>query len=189
MPRRARRQEAGLTYHAYAHAIRDEVIYRDRFDRQEFLRLLEEAVRAFDWLCHAYCEMATHYHLLVTTPAPNIAAGMQSLNSRYAEYFNRRHHVCGHLFRGRYGAVPIESEIHFLTEFRYITRNPVRAGICTKADKWPWSSYRATLGLGDHPTFLTSERTLLLFSRHRDEARRQLRLFVNDRAEPAYEAA
>jgi hypothetical protein len=114
---------------------------------------------------------------------------MQALNSRYAQYFNRRHRVRGHLFRGRYGAVAIESEIHFLTEFRYIARNPVRAGICTKAHAWPWSSYPATLGLEAHPAFLTSDRALFLFSGSLEEARRQLRLFVNDKAEPSYEAA
>ena len=133
--------------------------------------------------------MTTHYHLLVTTPEPTIAEGMQSLNSRYAEYFNRRHHVRGHLFRGRHGAVVVEGETHFLSEYRYIARNPVRAGICTDAEYWPWSSYRATLGLERHPDLLTSEPTLLLFSNSRDEARRQLRRFVSDAAADAEQAA
>lgn len=179
MARPSRRQEAGLTYHVFAHAIRDEAIYRDQFDRHEFLRLLENAIGSFGWVCHAYCEMTTHYHLLVTTPEPNIAAGMQALNSRHAEYFNRRHKVRGHLFRSRYGAVVVESEFQFLSVFGYIARNPVRAGMCLEPEQWRWSSYAATLGLTTHPVFLTSERLLLLFSTSLKEARRQLRAFVH----------
>jgi putative transposase len=178
MPRRPRQQEPGLTYHVFTKAIREEVIYRDRYDRLEFVRLLGETVHAFGWVCHAYCEMTTHYHLLVTTPEPNIGAGMQALNSRYAEYFNRRHHLRGHLFRGRYGAVVVESEPHFLDELRYLAMNPVRAGICTHADQWPWSSYRVTLGLEADPTFLAPERAFQLFSKNREEALRQFRVFV-----------
>jgi putative transposase len=189
MPRKPRRQESGLTYHVFAKAIRDEPIYRDRFDRQEFLRLLRDTVRAFSWVCHAYCEMTTHYHLLVTTPEPNIAAGMQTLNSRHAEYVNRRYDHCGHLFRGRYGAVVVQSESHFLVEFRYLVRNPVRAGICVEAEQWPWSSYRATLGLEHQPDFVTSDPTLTLFSNSRATARLRLREFVNDAAADSERAA
>jgi len=152
MPRQPRRQESGLTYHVFAKAVREERLYRDDFDRIEFLRLLGETVRAFGWICHAYCEMTTHYHALLTTTEPNIAAGMQALNSRHAEYFNRRHGVTGHLFRSRYGDVVVEGDGHFLSEYRYITRNPVAAGLCDEPDQWRWSSYRATLGLITKPT-------------------------------------
>jgi putative transposase len=161
-------------------AIRDEPIYLEDFDRTEFLRLIEETVRAFRWICHTYCEMTTHYHHLVTTPEANIAAGMQHLNSRHAEYINRRHGFRGHLFKRRYGSVVVRGESHFLTEFRYVVRNPVRAGICSEAEQWPWCSYRATLGLVPKPIFLTIDPTLELFSHSRREARRQLRAFVND---------
>lgn len=188
MTRPLRRQEAGLTYHVFTRAIRDERIYRDDFDRLEFLRLLGETVLAFGWECHAYCEMTTHYHILVTTPAPNIAAGMQNLNSRHAEYFNRRHRVSGHLFRGRYGAVVIAGNGHLLTAYGYIARDPVLAGICSRAEQWPWSSFRATVGMASHPNFLTSERILALFSHDRE----LLRVFVNGVSappEPAVHAA
>jgi REP element-mobilizing transposase RayT len=187
MPRQPRRQESGLTYHVFAKAVREERLYRDDFDRIEFLRLLGETVRAFGWICHAYCEMTTHYHALLTTTEPNIAAGMQALNSRHAEYFNRRHGVTGHLFRSRYGDVVVEGDGHFLSEYRYITRNPVAAGLCDEPDQWRWSSYRATLGLIRNPPFLTSDRTLLLFSKSSEQALGQLRRFVD--GTPSKEAA
>jgi putative transposase len=180
MPRKPRRQEPGLTYHVFTRAIRDEPIYQHEFDRLEFLRLLRETVRRLGWICHAYCEMTTHYHLLVTTPEPNLAAGMQWLNSRHAEYFNHRYGLRGHLFRGRYGAVTVEEDGHFLVELRYVVLNPVRAGICTRPERWPWSSYPAMLGLTKPPDFLTIEPTLRMLSRERGLAVQRLRAFIGD---------
>ena len=83
----------------------------------------------------------------------------------------------------------VEGEGHFLSEFRYIARNLVRAGVCSHPEHWPWGSYRATLGLQAPLQLLTSERTLLLFSNSRNEARRQLRRFVDDSAADAERAA
>jgi REP element-mobilizing transposase RayT len=42
-------------------------------------------------LCHAYCLMGNHYHLLVQTPEPNLSVAMRQLNGLYTQRFNRRH--------------------------------------------------------------------------------------------------
>jgi REP-associated tyrosine transposase len=182
MPRKLRPQHPGLTYHVFTRGIRFEPIYEEDVDRRGFLRMLAKVVRRSGWVCHAYCLMTNHYHLLVSTPYPNIARGMQWLNSRYAEHFNRRYGFRGHLFKGRYGSVVAENDAHFLVEFRYVVRNPVRAGLCRQPEDWPWSSYRFTLGLEEAPEFLATERVLSLFSSDPHEARRQLLAFVNDAA-------
>ena len=39
-----------------------------------------------NWLCHAYCLMSNHYHLLLETPDGNLSAGMKLLNSAYAQF-------------------------------------------------------------------------------------------------------
>jgi REP element-mobilizing transposase RayT len=182
MPRGPRPQCPGLTYHVFARGIRACPIYADDIDRHNYLLLLRRVVLARDWVCHAYCQMTNHYHLLVRTPEPNIAAGMQDLNSRYAEYFNRRHGYCGHLFQARYGSVVIKSDEHFLVEFRYVVRNPVRAGMCRRPDDWPWSSYRFTIGRAQKPDFLAVEPVLDLFATNRHTARQRLQAFVEDAA-------
>ena len=41
--------------------------------------------------------MENHYHLLVKTPEPNLSLGMQRLNGEFAQWFNWRHGVTGHL--------------------------------------------------------------------------------------------
>jgi len=67
-------------------------------DRQLFLDTLAGVVGRYGWICHAYCLMANHYHLLVETPKPNLSLGMRQLNGIYTQAFNRRHQRVGHLF-------------------------------------------------------------------------------------------
>jgi len=33
-----------------------------------------------DWLCHAYCLMGNHYHILLETPEANLSKGTRQLN-------------------------------------------------------------------------------------------------------------
>ena len=77
---------------------------------------------------HAYCLMSNHYHLLTETPEPNIAAGMQWLNSTYAHRFNEKYERIGHLFQRRYADGIIQTDEHLHEVIRYIPLNPVRAG-------------------------------------------------------------
>lgn len=150
MGRPLRPQFEGAIYHVSALGVRRSPIFVDDDDRRMFLGFLANVIRRTGWELHSFCLMTTHYHLLVTTPAPNIAQGMQVLNTRYALLFNQRHGHTGHVFQGRYSATLIESEAHLLEVYRYIALNPVRAGLCDRPEEWPWSSYRLVV-LGEPP--------------------------------------
>ena len=139
MARPLRLQLPGAIYHVTSRGTGPCVIFRDDTDREIFLRRLRRAVSQCGWRCHAYCLMATHYHLLVETPTANLAVGMKLINSGYAQGFNRRHKRVGALFQGRYHSVVIESERQFHTTMLYISLNPVRAGLCAQPEDWPWS--------------------------------------------------
>lgn len=141
MARPLRPQFAGGVYHLTARGNRRSSIYRDDADNALFLSMLLRIAEKKEWECHAWCLMTTHYHLLLTTPNPDLARGMQYLNARYAEAFNDRYGLSGHLFQGRYHHELVESDEQLDGVYRYIARNPVRAGICKRADEWPWSSY------------------------------------------------
>lgn len=141
MPRLPRPQFPGAIYHINARGNRRCAIYRDNYDRALHLSHLLRTIERFEWECHAWCQLTTHYHLLVTTPLPNIAAGMQELNSRYAECFNARYELTGHLFEGRYRHKLVTSQEQLLSTYRYVARQPVAATICERPTDWPWSSY------------------------------------------------
>jgi putative transposase len=154
MARALRPQLPGGIYHVYAHGLRLLPLFHDDDDRAGLLRLLGQAVGVCGWRCHSYCLMTTHYHLLIETPEPNIAAGMHRLNGFYAAEFNRRHGTRGHVFERRYQTVLIESDAHFATAVAYIASNPVRAGICKRPEDYPWSSYGALIGAAKSVPFL-----------------------------------
>jgi REP element-mobilizing transposase RayT len=166
--------------------VRKQAIFRDDDDRGVFLSLLWAVVRRHDWSCLAFCLMNTHYHLLIRTPDADLAAGMQRLNSNFAQGFNRKYAETGHLFERRYHSVPIERDGHLLELYRYIALNPVRAGLCSRPEGWTWSSYRAVAGLVSPPEFLATDWALLYFGSNRPRARQRFRAFVEDVAPPSH---
>ncbi|WP_367179501.1 transposase [uncultured Oceanisphaera sp.] len=71
-------------------------------DRYRFLAGFDDVCETFHWVCHAYCLMGNHYHLLIKTPEGNLSRGMRQLNGVYTQAFNRKHKRTGHLLQGRY---------------------------------------------------------------------------------------
>jgi len=178
VPRPPRLQVAGGLYHVTAHSNFGRVVFRGDEERGQFLAMLELGVTRFGWSCRSYCLLSTHYHLLVATPDPDISAGMQYLNGRYAQWANWHRGERSHVFEGRFRAVLVESESHALEVHRYIALNPVRAGLVRDPEQWPWSSLRALLGHERAPSFLDIETVLAKFGAAKATARRRLRTFI-----------
>lgn len=180
MGRPLRLQVPDGTYHVTAHACAERWIFRDAEDRLAFLTILEHVIRRHGWRCLTFCLMSTHYHVLLRTPEPNLAAGMQLLNNRFARYFNRRHGGSGAVFRSRYHSGLIETDGHLLEVCRYIALNPVRAGLCNRPEEWNWSSYGACVGTARSFSFVTNSEVLGLFGREKGSARGRFMRFVEE---------
>jgi len=178
MARPLRLEYEGAVYHVTSRGNAGTKVFRDDTDRLRFLEVLGTVVERFGWICHAYCLMANHYHLLIETPQPNLSRGMQHLNGVYTQWFNRRHLRAGHLVQGRFKSIVVEKESYLLELARYIVLNPVRAKLVRSARDWRWSSYRATAGQTDPPGFLTVDCLLSQFARNRGKATRAYRDFV-----------
>ena len=97
MARPLRIEFPGAVYHITARGNARVRIYEQARDRELFLGIFSEVVKRFNWLCHAYCLMDNHYHLLVETLKGNLSRGMRHLNGVYTQSFNRRHNRAGHL--------------------------------------------------------------------------------------------
>ena len=153
-------------------------IFEDDNARTLFCTVLGRVVKSFNWICHAYCLMSNHYHLLIETPDGNLSAGMRQLNGIYTQAFNRKHSKDGHLFKGRFNAVLVEKESHLLELCRYIVLNPVRASMVKVPGEYEWSSYLPTLGKRQKPELLTIEWVLSNFSSSLRKARSEYQQFV-----------
>jgi len=165
-------------YHVTARGDRREDIFEDDQDRQMFLLTLEQVLGQFNWLCHAWCLMDNHYHLLIQTPDGNLSKGMRQLNGVYTQASNRRHKRVGHLFQGRFKAILVDSDAYLLELSRYVVLNPVRAGMVKKSADWPWSSYRASVGLEQPAPWLAVDGLLAQFAKRRSLAQQRYAQFV-----------
>ena len=134
-------------------------------DYERYRLFLREACDRYACLVHSYVLMTNHVHLLVTPARPTaIAQAMQSVGHRYVQHFNRWHGRTGTLWEGRYKAVVIDSEEYLLTCYRYIERNPVRAGIVAEPGAYMWSSYGAN-AFGRPDPLITPHRLYLRLGR------------------------
>ena len=84
----------GAVYHVTARGNARNKIFADDRDREIFLAILGIVVKRYNWLCHAYCLMDNHYHVLIETPVPgckvSIHAGFVSSVSPEKRYYNTR---------------------------------------------------------------------------------------------------
>ena len=129
MARPLRIELSGGLYHVTSRGDRREDIYFSEADREAWLALFAQVCARFNWICHAYCLMTNHYHLIIETPEGNLANGMRQLNGVYTQIVNRAHGRVGHVFQGRYKAILVDKESYLLELVRYVVLNPVRAGM------------------------------------------------------------
>lgn len=180
MSRPIRIEFSDALYHVTARGDRREDIFEDDEDRQMFLSTLEQVIAQFNWLCHAWCLMDNHYHLMIQTPDGNLSKGMRQLNGVYTQSSNRRHRRVGHLFQGRFKAILVDSDAYLLELTRYVVLNPVRAGMVKKPDDWLWSSYRASVGLEPVSPWLEVDGLLAQFGKRRSVAQQRYAQFVSE---------
>ncbi len=178
MTRPLRIEFPGALYHLTARGNGRAAIFLDDADRETFLSVLGDVVERYNWICHAYCLMDNHYHLLMETPDGNLSEGMRQLNGIYTQKFNRRHERAGHVFQGRFKSIVVEKESYLLELCRYIVLNPVRAGLVKHPKDYPWSSFKFTAGSRKGPEFLFTDWILGQFGRNRKGAQRSYREFV-----------
>jgi putative transposase len=178
MSRPLRIEFPGAVYHVTGRGNARQRIYRNDEDREQFLFILSHVVSRYGWLCHAYCLMDNHYHLLIETPKPNLSLGMRQLNGLYTQSHNRRHRRVGHLFQGRFKAILVEKEAHLLELCRYVVLNPVRTKKVKHPGKWKWSSYRAMAGEATVPDYLTVDWLLGQYGSRLHESQKRYRAYV-----------
>ncbi len=129
MARPLRIEYAGAVYDVFNRGNYRQDLFAVAGSGVSFERTLFEACERFGWSLHAYVLMSNHYHLCLETRDGRLAAGMQWLQSTFANRFNRLVQERGHVFQGRYQALLIEVGDALLRVVNYIHLNPVRAGL------------------------------------------------------------
>ena len=178
MARPLRIEYPGAVYHVTSRGNGRNFIFLNDEDREAFLQILSQTIERCNWLCHGFCLMDNHYHLLIETLDPTLSRGMRHLNGVYTQSFNRRHSRVGHVFQGRYKAILVQKDSHLLELCRYVVLNPVRAKMVEDPEEWKWSSYQATSFAVSKLAWLTTDWILGQFARNRKTARENYQIFV-----------
>ena len=166
MARKVRVQYPGAIYHVMNRGDHREAVFHDAHDPRLFLATLCEACTKTDWQIHSFCLMSNHFHLVVETPRANLVSGMKWFMSTYTARFNRKHRLLGHLFAGRYKALPVDGSTtgYLKSVCDYVHLNPVRAQLLTPEQPlqaYPWSSYPLYLKEpAQRPGWLRTDRLL-----------------------------
>lgn len=154
MTRPLRIQYPGAVYHITCRGNERRPIYSCDGDRHLFLKILSDVIETHNVICHAYCLMSNHYHLLIETPDGNLSHVMRDLNGNYTQSFNQIYDRTGHLFEGRFKSFVIEKESYLLEVARCVVLNPVRANMVEHSKDYYWSSYLDTAGMRKAPVWL-----------------------------------
>lgn len=126
----------------------------------------------------AFCLMPNHFHLLVRQKKDGgITKFMRKLGVGYANYFNQKYERTGTLFQGKYKAVLVNREPHFIHLPYYIHFNPLdlimpewRMGKIKNYKKavkflesYRWSSHLDYIGKKNFPSVTQREFLLKIF--------------------------
>lgn len=131
MPRKGRIEYSGAIYHVLNRGNYRQEVFAVRGSAEAFERTLFDCCSRFAWRLFAYVIMSNHYHCCIKTKDANLVAGMQWLQSTFANRFNRFVGDRGHVFQGRYKALLVEAGPSVLRVVNYVHLNPVRAGLVT----------------------------------------------------------
>ncbi|NCN26541.1 hypothetical protein GW915_03110 [bacterium] len=170
MPRKPLIRSSVLPYHIYNRSL-DQQFYPVEANRIwsqccDILRILSWANHL---RVHSFVLMSNHYHLLASTPDENIDEIAGYFQSELSAWIKRETSLQRFRFSGRYKWSIISNARHYYQVYDYIHQNPIRAGICAKAQDYPYSSFSGIQGRIDnfppiysHPLFQDSGEVALV---------------------------
>ena len=156
---RVTRVEVGeMVYHVLNRANNRQKIFNQDKDYQNFEAILAETLEFYPMRILAYCLMPNHWHLvLYPDKEGELSKFMQRLTLTHTHRWHAHNKTrgYGHLYQGRYKSFPVEANDYFLQLVRYVERNPKRAALVSKAERWPWSSlYKRLFGTDEQKKIL-----------------------------------
>jgi putative transposase len=143
MSRHSRHRNAGHVFHVMNRATRGQLLFADVGEYLLYQALLAQALIERPIRLLAYTLMPNHFHMAVWPERDGqISRFLQWLLATHARRLHRKRGTAGTgaIYQSRFKAVPVETETYFYRMMRYVDRNPPRAGLATRPEKWPFGS-------------------------------------------------
>ena len=103
------------------------------------IEILRAHVAAGRFRLHDFVIMPDHVHLLMTVPANmSIERAVQLIKGGFSFRLRREFGYLGEVWQRGFSEVRIMDEASFSRHRSYIFRNPVKAGLVSDAEEWPY---------------------------------------------------
>jgi putative transposase len=157
MPRAARASVGGVCYHVINRGNGRRPVFHKDADYEAFLKAMAHACQQIPMRALAYCLMPNHFHLVVWPRRDGeLSRWMHWLQNTHVRRYHQHYHSSGHIWQGRFKSFPIQEDEHLLAVLRYAERNPLRANLVRRAERWLWSSARWWEEEEGRPAFLAA---------------------------------
>jgi putative transposase len=120
-----------------------------------FQQKLSATIERYQIEAHGFVLMSNHFHMMASTPLLNLDEAMRYFLTESSKAIAYRTNRINHIFGGRYKWSVLPTSYAIGCCYKYIFRNPVRAGIVSQVESYPFSTFSALL-LGK-PTIPLSE--------------------------------
>lgn len=151
MPRKPLLYTHELPYHISARANNKEWFYLPISECWEIFRSNLTLIHdKFGFEVHAFVLMNNHYHLLgQCSQEHDLGEVMAWFQKSVSRKINGRTGRINHIFGGPYRASLISHEHHYAQVYKYIARNPVKAGLSDLIELYPYSTFNSRVYLSD----------------------------------------
>lgn len=129
-------------YHVMLRGVNRQQIFYDEKDYLKFIELLKRFKEVCGYSIYAYCLMGNHIHLLLKKGSEPLGNIFKHIGPSFANWYNAKYERTGHIFEQRFRSEPVNTFDYFLTAFRYILYNPVKAHICASPSEYKYSNAR-----------------------------------------------
>ena len=145
MTRKPRIIAGGVIYHFFNISSNKIPIFNTNEDYECFKKNLLKTKERTGMRILSYCIMPNHWHLLLyPVNDGDLPLFMKLLTAQHSQKHHYRQGTLGtgHVYQDRYKSFVVDTQEYLLQLYKYIERNPLKAGLVNKADAWLWSSVR-----------------------------------------------
>lgn len=114
-----------------------------------FSEELTRTVLEKNLLVHNFVLMANHFHLIVSTPDANVSQCMLQFMTKSSRRLTREGNRINETFAGRHYKCVLDNHFYFLNAYKYVYRNPVKAGLCENVEDYEFSTLHGLINPQD----------------------------------------
>lgn len=140
MARKRNNYKSNTYYHIFNRGHNKKIVFRQEKDKTVFIKYLNWYTSKYKITIDSYCIMRTHFHLILKTNKypKQLSSMMQAFMTKFCIYTNKKYHMTGAVFQGRYKKREIIDFIDLVTVRRYLQQNPVKKRYVERPGDYKW---------------------------------------------------